>query len=298
MKFGTGIGIVITLVGIAMGATMEGTNVMVVINVPAILIVLVGTLGASIAACGLEANIRLPKLFIKAFMPDDVDLVGRVNELVSFAEKARRDGLLALDEAVKDITDPFTKKGVQLVVDGTDPDLVYAVLDAENEAMRKRHSQARNPFMQAGALAPTMGIIGTVFGLVNVMNNLNNPSSLGPLIASAFLATLMGVGAANVVFLPMANRLKELSEEELHFREMTLEGILAIQSGDNPRVVAEKLMAYVPPAKRPSEEEQAAAAAAQKQAAGSEPWPRRAGIRSITTRSTRTMSAGSCRATT
>ena len=267
MKFGTGIGIVITLVGIAMGATMEGTNVMVVINVPAILIVLVGTLGASIAACGLEANIRLPKLFIKAFMPDDVDLIGRVNELVSFAEKARRDGLLALDEAVKDITDPFTKKGVQLVVDGTDPDLVYAVLDAENEAMRKRHGQARNPFMQAGALAPTMGIIGTVFGLVNVMNNLNNPSSLGPLIASAFLATLMGVGAANVVFLPMANRLKELSEAELHFREMTLEGILAIQSGDNPRVVAEKLMAYVPPAKRPSEEEQAAAAAAQKQAA-------------------------------
>jgi chemotaxis protein MotA len=133
--------------------------------------------------------------------------------------------------------------------------------------MRKRHGQARNPFMQAGALAPTMGIIGTVFGLVNVMNNLNNPSSLGPLIASAFLATLMGVGAANVVFLPMANRLKELSEQELHFREMTLEGILAIQSGDNPRVVAEKLMAYVPPAKRPSEEEQAAAAAAQKQAA-------------------------------
>jgi len=267
MKFGTGIGIVITLVGIAMGATMEGTNVMVVINVPAILIVLVGTLGASIAACGLEANIRLPKLFIKAFMPDDVDLVGRVNELVSFAEKARRDGLLALDEAVKDITDPFTKKGVQLVVDGTDPDLVYAVLDAENEAMRKRHAQARNPFMQAGALAPTMGIIGTVFGLVNVMNNLNNPSSLGPLIASAFLATLMGVGAANVVFLPMANRLKELSEQELHFREMTLEGILAIQAGDNPRVVAEKLTAYVPPFMRMTEEEAAAAAQAQKEAA-------------------------------
>jgi chemotaxis protein MotA len=267
MKFGTGIGIVISLVGIAMGATMEGTNVMVVLNVPAILIVLVGTLGASIAACGLAANIRLPKLFIKALMPDELDLVARVEELVGYAERARRDGLLALDEAVKEIQDPFTKKGVQLVVDGTDPDLVAAVLDAENEAMRKRHTAARNPFMQAGALAPTMGIIGTVFGLVNVMNNLNNPSSLGPLIAAAFLATLMGVGSANVVFLPMANRLKELSEEEMHFREMTLEGILAIQAGDNPRVIAEKLMAYVPPSERPSEEEQAARAAAQKQAA-------------------------------
>jgi chemotaxis protein MotA len=267
MKFGTGIGIAISLIGIAIGATMEGANVMVVINIPAILIVLVGTLGATIAACGLEAHIRLPKLYIKAFMPDDLDLVGRVNELVGHAEKARRDGLLALDEAVKEIKDPFTQKGLQLVVDGTDPDLVAAVLDAENEGMRKRHSLGRAPFMQAGALAPTMGIVGTVFGLVNVMNNLNNPESLGPLIAAAFLATLIGVGSANCVFLPVANRLKELSEEEMHFREMTLEGILAIQAGDNPRVIAEKLMAYVPPAKRPSEEEQAAAAKAEKQAA-------------------------------
>jgi chemotaxis protein MotA len=268
VKFGTVIGIVVSCVGIAMGATMEGTNVAVVMNVPAILIVLVGTLGASIAACGLEVHMKLPQLFKKAIMPDDLDLVGRVNEIVGFAEKARRDGLLALDEAVKEIDDPFTQKGVQLVVDGTDPDLVAAVLDAENEAMRKRHAAGRAPFMQAGGYAPTMGIVGTVFGLVNVMNNLNQPSTLGPLIAAAFLATLMGVGSANVVFLPMANRLKELSEAELHFREMTLEGILGIQAGDNPRVIAEKLMAYVPPGKRPSEEEQQAAkAAAQKQAA-------------------------------
>jgi len=267
MKFGTGIGIVIACVGIALGATMEGTNVAVVLNVPAALIVLVGTLGATIAACGLEPHLKLPALYKKAIMPDDLDLVGRVNEIVSYAEKARRDGLLALDEAVKDIDDEFTRKGVQLVVDGTDPDLVAAVLDAENEAMRKRHSANRAPFMQAGGFAPTMGIIGTVFGLVNVMNNLNQPSTLGPLIAAAFLATLMGVGSANVVFLPMANRLKELSEAELHFREMTLEGILGIQAGDNPRVVAEKLMAYVPPSLRPSEEEQAASATAQKQAA-------------------------------
>jgi chemotaxis protein MotA len=267
MKFGTGIGIVIACIGIAMGATMEGTNVMVVINIPAILIVLVGTLGATIAACGLEVHMRLPQLYMKAIMPPDLGLVGRVDELVSFADQARRDGLLALDEAVKGIEDPYTRKGIQLVVDGTDPDLVAAVLDAENEAMRKRHAAGRAPFMQAGALAPTMGIVGTVFGLVNVMNNLNQPSTLGPLIAAAFLATLIGVGSANVVFLPLANRLKELSEAELHFREMTLEGVLAIQAGDNPRVVAEKLMAYVPPKDRPSEDEQGASAPAQKQAA-------------------------------
>jgi chemotaxis protein MotA len=121
--------------------------------------------------------------------------------------------------------------------------------------------------MQAGAIAPTMGIVGTVFGLVNVMNNLNQPSTLGPLIAAAFLATLMGVGSANVIFLPLANRLKELSEAELHFRELTLVGILAIQAGDNPRVVEEKLMAYVPPKDRPTDEQKAAESAAAKQAA-------------------------------
>jgi chemotaxis protein MotA len=267
VKFGTGIGVVLAIVGIAAGATMEGTNVMVVLNVPAILIVLVGTLGAAMAACGLEPMMKIPVLFKKAFMPDGLDLVGRVKELVGYAEKARRDGLLALDEQVATVADPYTKKGLQLVVDGTDPDLVAAVLDAENESMRKRHAAMRAPWMQAGGYAPTMGIVGTVFGLVNVMNNLNQPSTLGPLIAAAFLATLMGVGSANVVFLPMANRLKELSEAELLFREMTLEGILAIQAGDNPRVVAEKLMAYVPPAQRPDQDAPAASSAAQAQAA-------------------------------
>ena len=269
MKFGTAIGIVISCVGIAMGATMEGTNVMVVLNVPAILIVLVGTLGATIAACGLPAHIKVPKLYMKALMPEDLDLVGRVNEIVGYAEKARRDGLLALDEAVKEIDDPFTQQGhpARRRRHRPRPRGRGARRGERGDAQAPQRS-ARAPFMQAGGFAPTMGIVGTVFGLVNVMNNLNNPSALGPLIAAAFLATLIGVGSANVVFLPMANRLKELSEQELHFREMTLEGILGIQAGDNPRVVSEKLMAYVPPCERPTDEEQAAAASrAQKQAA-------------------------------
>ena len=172
----TGIGIVMALLGIAMGADDGGHERDGRPQRPRHPLVLVGTLGATIAACGLPAHIKLPKLYMKACMPEDLDLVGRVNELVGYAEKARRDGLLALDEAVKAIEDPFTKKGIQIVVDGTDPDLVAAVLDAENEAMRKRHKDGAPPFMQAGALAPTMAIFGTVFGLVNVMNNLNQPS--------------------------------------------------------------------------------------------------------------------------
>jgi chemotaxis protein MotA len=252
MKASSAIGIAIACLGIAVGATMEGSPVMALLNMPAMLIVLGGTFGATMAGTSF-ANIKaIPALYKKAFLSEPPDLNGRVTELVGYAEKARRDGLLALDEQLSTVEDPFTKKGLQLVVDGTDPELVAEVLDAENDALRKRHQQGAQPFEKAGGFAPTMGIIGTVFGLVHVLQNLDQPETLGPSISAAFIATLLGVASANVVFLPVANRLKQLSAEELHFRSMTLEGILAIQAGDNPRMVAEKLITYVAPADRPN----------------------------------------------
>jgi chemotaxis protein MotA len=262
MKMSGLIGVVVGGLSIALGATLEGSNVMAVINIPALFIVLGGTLGASMGGTSFDAVKAIPMLYKKAFMPDELDLPGRVAELVSYAEKARRDGLLALDEQLASIEDPYTRKGLQLVVDGTDPELVAEVLEAENDAMRKRHAMCVQPFDKAGGYAPTMGIIGTVFGLVHVLTNLSQPETLGPMISAAFIATLLGVASANVVYLPVSARLKGLSQEELHFREMTLEGILAIQAGENPRFVNEKLMAYVPPKLRPSEEEAAAAASA------------------------------------
>ena len=267
MKASSIIGIIVGCLGIAVGATMEGSNVMAVLNPSAMMIVLLGTLGATITGTSFESIKAIPKLYKKSFSPDVLDLNGRVTELVGYAEQARRDGLLALDEQLANVEDPFTKKGLQLVVDGTDPELVADVLEAENDAMRKRHKAATQPFEKAGGYAPTLGIIGTVFGLVHVLSNLSKPETLGPSISSAFIATLLGISTANLVYLPIAARLKQLSEEELHFREMTLEGVLAIQAGDNPRVVAEKLTAYVPPSLRMSEEEAAAAAKAQKEAA-------------------------------
>jgi chemotaxis protein MotA len=267
MKASSAIGLVVGCLGIALGATMEGSQIMAVLNPSAMLIVLVGTLGATITGTSFESIKAIPKLFKKAFSPDVLDLNGRVTQLVGFAEQARRDGLLALDEQLGGIEDPYTRKGLQLVVDGTDPELVADVLEAENDAMRKRHSAATQPFEKAGGYAPTMGIIGTVFGLVHVLSNLSKPETLGPSISAAFIATLLGISSANIVYLPIAARLKQLSQEELHFRAMTLEGILAIQAGDNPRVVQEKLTAYVPPALRMTEEQAAAAAQAQKEAA-------------------------------
>jgi chemotaxis protein MotA len=261
MKASTLIGLILGMAGIALGAMVDGSNIFAVINPAAMLIVLVGTLGATIAGTSFETVKNIPTLYKKVINVEPPNLVGRVAELVGFAEKARRDGLLALDEQLASIEDPYTKKGLQLVVDGTDPDLVADVLEAENDAMRKRHQAGAQPFEKAGGYAPTMGIIGTVFGLVHVLANLAAPETLGPSISSAFIATLLGVSSANVIYLPVAARLKQLSAQELHFRAMTLEGILAIQAGDNPRVVQEKLMAYVPPAERPAEGEELSAAA-------------------------------------
>lgn len=250
MKAATAIGIGVGLAGLAIGGIMEGTSPATLINIPALLIVLVGTYGATMASVGWGPMSKIPKLYRITFSPRQPDLRERVDLLVGIAEQARREGLLALDAQLGDIDDEFTRKGLQLVVDGTDPDLVREILEAEIDGMEARHRAGAAPFEKAGGYAPTMGIIGTVMGLVHVLQNLADPSSLGPAISTAFIATLLGVGTANLVFLPVAVRLKALSEEEVELRTLTLDGILAVQAGDNPRVVADKLISYVPPAER------------------------------------------------
>jgi chemotaxis protein MotA len=267
MKASSAIGLFVGVAGLFLGATMEGSNVFAILNPAAMLIVLGGTLGATIAGTSFDSIKNIPKLYMKAFSSAPPDLNGKVAELVGYAESARRDGLLALDEQTGSIEDPYTRKGLQLVVDGTDPDLVADILEAENSAMKKRHATGRQPFEKAGGYAPTMGIIGTVFGLIHVLAHLDAPETLGPSISSAFVATLIGVASANVFYLPIATKLKQISEEELHARSLIVEGILSIQAGDNPRVVQEKLITFVPPAERPSEGEPAAAPAADKEAA-------------------------------
>ncbi len=255
MKAATAIGIVIACVGILGAAMMEGTSPAAFMNVPAMLLVFAGTFGATMAATGMDAAKKIPALYKIAFAGADRQLASKVNDLVALAEKARRDGLLALESDLEEVDDEFTRKGLQLVVDGTDPDLVRDILEVEIDGMAARHKQGAETFKTAGGFAPTMGIIGTVMGLVHVLENLSAPDTLGPAISGAFIATLMGVGAANVVFLPVASRLKGLSHEEINERTLILEGILSIQSGDNPRVVAEKLMSLVPPAERAAEAE-------------------------------------------
>ena len=229
---------------------MEGASPAAFLNIPALLIVLGGTFGATFAGTTIEKMKLVPALYKKAMGGDKPDMAAQLELLVGFAERARREGLLALDDEVAELDDAFTKKGLQLVVDGTDPELVREILENEIDGMASRHHHGAQPFEKAGGLAPTLGIIGTVMGLVHVLQNLSQPATLGPAISGAFIATLYGVSSANLVFLPTANKLKLLSSEEQELRNMTLEGILAIQAGDNPRVVADKLLSFIPPAER------------------------------------------------
>jgi chemotaxis protein MotA len=253
MKAATAIGIVLGIFALLLSAMMDGTSPTAFINIPALITILGGTGGATLASVGMRSMKRIPSLYKLSFSAEPPDLRARLDLLVSLADKARREGLLALDAMLPEVQDSFTRNALQLVVDGTDPEMVHTIVEAEVDGMAARHEAAGKPFEKAGGFAPTMGIIGTVMGLIHVLQNLSAPSTLGPSISSAFLATLMGVGSANVIFLPIANRLKAISAEEVELRMMTLEGILSIQAGDNPRLVADKLMSYLPPVERAEE---------------------------------------------
>ena len=259
MKAAAAVGVAVTFMGIIVGDLLGGGNPAHLFNLSAALVVLVGTLGVTIASTSMEAIKNIPALYKKAFTTGPPDYRAELDRIVSFAEKARREGLLALDAEVADIEDDFLRKGMQLVVDGTDPEVVREILEAEMDGMAARHKAGAAPFVQAGGFAPTMGILGTTMHLVVILKNLDKPETLGPMIAAAFIATLYGVGSANALFLPIGNRLKVLSTQELEVRTMVVEGVLAVQAGENPRLIADRLMTFVPPDQRATESSSAGA---------------------------------------
>jgi len=173
-----------------------------------------------------------------------------IERMVQLAEVARREGLLALERAADSVDDPFFKKGVELTVDGVDPEEIQDILEGEISSIKERHRMGAKFFADMGGFSPTLGIIGTVVGLIHVLANLNNPNEIGPAIGSAFTATLWGVLAANIFWLPIANKLKRASELELHSKRLILDGLLAVQAGNSPRMVHARLQAYVSPSSR------------------------------------------------
>ncbi|MGE3267744.1 MAG: flagellar motor protein [Chloroflexota bacterium] len=242
-------GLVLALVALLGGAMMEGTTPDKLVMLPAFIIVIGGTIGAALIGFPMAVAAAMPKFLGIAMKDAPHDLAHVVDTFVKLADRARREGLLALEQEAGSL-EPFTRRGIQMVVDGSDPALVREILEADIEAMRERHKPGAAFFDAMGGYAPTMGILGTVMGLVHVLENLSEPDKLGPLIASAFLATLYGIFFANAVFLPLGTKLKNKSAEEIHSKELVVEGVLAVQAGDNPRVVREKLEAYLAPALR------------------------------------------------
>ena len=248
-----------TLVGLAVGfgaiilaMIMEGGNPAALVTHPSpIILVLGGSLGATMMGITLKDLMVVPKALIKTFMPgSQPEPAEAIEQMVLFADKARRDGLLALEEEAKGIDDEFLRKGIQMAIDGTDPETVRDVLETEIAGLRERHKVGAQFFNNLGAYAPTVGIIGTVIGLTHALEELDDPSAIGPLIGAAFLATLWGVMSANLIFLPLGTKLKRTSAEEVAYKELVLEGILSIQAGSNPRTVAEKLKSFLPPGER------------------------------------------------
>ncbi|MBN1171044.1 MAG: MotA/TolQ/ExbB proton channel family protein [Micromonosporaceae bacterium] len=233
-------------IGLAFASIMflifeEGGSITEILLPGPIVLVFGGSIGAAMAGGMLKDSLGALKSLQRAFLGKVTPPDALVDSIVKLAEKARREGLLALEDAMKDVEDPFLRKGLQLAIDGTDSDELHDILEAEVDAKRKSDKVSSKIFSDMGGYAPTIGIIGTCLGLVNVLKNLSEPESLGHMIAAAFVATLWGIMSANILFLPIGNRLKRLSELECAHMELVIAGIINIQAGANPRLVAQKL---------------------------------------------------------
>lgn len=239
----------IVLLGWAMAS---GSSLLIFWNPPSLMITVGGTFAATLINYPLRQMLGVVGVLKNAFFKKAMDPSEVISILVSFAEKARREGLLALEDDAQQLEDGFLQKGIQLVVDGTDPELVRSILETELAFLEDRHKAGQGIFETMGALAPAFGMIGTLIGLIQMLKNLDDPSAIGPGMAVALLTTFYGALMANLIFIPIAGKLKVKSAEEVLLKEVMIEGILSIQSGDNPRIVEEKLKAFLAPKTRKS----------------------------------------------
>jgi chemotaxis protein MotA len=267
-------GLVVSFGGLLIAVLIVGGDVRAFFHLDAMFIILGGTFGATMFSVPMGVFVNgFTKVARYVFLPQgegDDQYTATISTLVNFASKARREGLLGLEEDVNQLEDKFLQKGMQLVVDGTDIELVRHIMENDLAFLEARHKQGSDVFTTMGGYAPTMGIVGTVMGLIDLLaRGMEDPGAMVKGISTAFGATLLGIGSANLIWLPMATKLKIRSEEEVLLRQMMIEGVCSISAGDNPRIVEEKLKAFLPPKLRAvaisgggSEKEAAPAAAA------------------------------------
>jgi chemotaxis protein MotA len=239
------LGFIIALGGMGLGIFLEGGSLGSYIGVSAACIVIGGTIGATCVSFPLSTLMTVPQLLVIALTEKKHNIPEVIKKLVGFSERARREGILCLESELANTDDEFLKSGLQLVIDGTDPALVRDTLETKIAFIAERHHLGASVLETAGGYSPTMGIIGTVLGLIQVLSNISDPASLAGSIALAFIATLYGIASANLIYLPMAMKLKMKHEHEQLIKHIMLEGILSLQSGDNPRIVEQKLKAFL-----------------------------------------------------
>ena len=247
-----GISVILIAIAIAPGASFKAF-----IDYPSIMVVLGGATAAVLISFPLKQFLNTFRVAKNVFFNRQQDFADVIEQLVSLAETARRDGLLALEGRLEDVDNPFIILGIQMAVDGTRPEIIEDIMRTEMEAVATRHRNGRSVVDQLGRFAPAFGMIGTLMGLVIMLGNMDDPKAIGPGMAVALITTLYGAVLANLFCLPFAEKLSFINKHELLTMEIVTRGIMGIQSGDNPRVIEQKLNTFVPPKLRAGSQEAA-----------------------------------------
>jgi len=243
---------VVSAFSLVLLSIMTGGGLGAFINLPSLMIVGGGTLGATMVNYPLGDVIGVIKVGMKVLFSKATSAPELVANFVEYATRARREGILALESSVEAAGDDFLRKGLQLTVDGLEPQAIEEILQTEIDYVETRHKLGADIFQTMGTFAPALGMIGTLIGLVQMLQSMEDPSAIGPAMAVALITTFYGAMAANILFLPMAGKLRKRSQEEVMVKEMILNGILSIARGDNPRILEQRLHSFIPPDQRHS----------------------------------------------
>lgn len=260
MEKATIIGFLFANGAMAYSIVVAGASFKAFFDLPSVIMVIFGGAAAVMIAYPFGVLFNVPQVVKKAFMPTSATAAPVISQLVEFAEVARRDGILALENKTSEIKDPFVLMGIQMAIDGTDAEVMELILRSEIDSLANRHKQGKAVVETAARYAPAFGMIGTLIGLIIMLGNMSNPDAIGPGMAVALLTTLYGAYVANAVFLPLADKLNYYSKRELEVREIIVRGLMSIQNGDNPRVLEQKLVTFLPAKQRAAVARQKAAA--------------------------------------
>ena len=249
------IGLVLGAICIMLALILKGASVAMLLNGEVAVIIFGGMIAAVLSSYTMADIKRLPKVMKVLMSNEEPDLNGTIEKMVELSNIARREGLLALEAPVNELDDPFMKQGLELVVDGAEAEQIRDLMESEVDAMETRHHRMSGLFKTAGATSPTLGVMGAAIGLIGALGNLSDINKLGPMIASAFVATIFGIFMGYLVMMPFATRLEAKNEEEVLLKTLIIEGVMDIQAGHSAKVIEQKLYAQIPPEKRKDSEE-------------------------------------------